>query len=474
MAGVGVPVSGGRGAPHGALNPHPKAPKAVKPPKGAVARAAKSRVRSPSLTPEQVLAGRSGNWTQPLSPKQVVQQANALVTQAYQPATSELNLEESQQNGILAKQVADNQYYQNWLDAKSAALQANEAQVNSATNALESQLTSDQAGGFGAQSANLTAAANDRAGNVSNNAASFAPGGSALGAELGSTRQGLENELGAAAKQSLAVENTSSNALGAAIANTGAVVASGQAKEQGAFNTQMMKIAQSRAALGAKEGADLTSEIAKLQGVQISLAENDRNYATATAKLGITAANTSSEIANRAANTKLAAGRLSVERGRLHETITEDQIRNDQTGEKIALQAANTSSEIALRNAQIWKDTHPQAKGISQTAVNTITNSIRKAAGEMNGLIGQQGLTPQQAYAAMLQGGYQAGKKWIHVTAITNQSLLNAAFHVRSGGSGLTPGDLKYLTQLGLTGINSYFPVASTYHISQGGANSPH
>ena len=47
--------------------------------------------------------------------------------------------------------------------------------------------------------------------------------------------------------------------------------------------------------------------------------------------------------------------------------------------------------------------------------------------------------------------------KTFAVPRLQNQSLLNAAYNLRAGGSGLTKGDLNYLNQLGLTNAGTRY-----------------
>lgn len=448
MAGVAVPKAA---AAHAVATKHPSAPKA-------------GRAKAPAVT----------NWLQPMNAGQVKSSATSSVKAAYSPAFNELGQQASQENGIYSKQVSDNQFYQQWVDAKSNALMANESVVNNATNSLEQQLTGNQLSDYAHQSSDLVGAANARAGNVSDNTQS-----TALTSTLAANQAGLKSIVGGAAQQALQVEGTQNNAANAAIANTGAFVASGQAKETSAFDTAMNTIANNKLALGEKESSAIQSEIARLQGVNITLSENNRNYNTAVQKLNISAANTASEINARAAATKLNQSKFNeaVAQNKFNDLVKNQTL--SQNEQKIGISLANTNSEIALRNSEIAKNNRAGSNGLlTLNEQNTIYNEIQKAAGTMSGLEQKNGLTPQQAYQAVLNGYFivnartSAGKttqKRITVPRMSNQSMLNAAFNSRAGATGLSAGDVAYLQKLGLGNISGRLPVASKNYTNVGG-----
>lgn len=425
-----VPVAGGHGV-------HP-------PGQGsATARAATTR----STQVRAGVANRPANWLQPLSPQQVVSQANSLVKTAYAPAWNEFGAETKTLNGVLTKQQADNQFYQTWLDHKSNALLANQQVVDNATNALTRQLTGNQQAMLSSEDQNLTNEANARPGNVTPNNAAFNPG-SPMGNFLEGGQVAANAELTGAANATLAGEQTQNNALGSAIANTGAAIAAGGARETAAYNAALQKIQAGESSLGAKESSALVSELARLQGAQITLSEANRNYGTAVQKLGISAANTSSEIASRAAATKLGQEKFA-------QQVSQDKfnnwVKNQQLGQneqKIAISLANSQSLQAYRNAEIAAKANGGYLTINET--NTVFDQVKKAQGTINGLI-QQGMNPKVAYAAVLNGYYIGSKKLasgkteqvkIAVPRMSNQSLLNAAYNTSTAGTGLTPGDV--------------------------------
>lgn len=409
------------------------------------------------------------NWLQPLTPDQVTNQATNTITSIYKPVLQSLDAQSTQESAIMAKQQADNQYYQQWLNSKSTSLQAAQDQVDQSTNALEQQLTGNMTQALGAETPALTAAANARPGDVSNNAPSFTPGQSALGNALGANQQAAGLTETGAADRSLAQERIAQGQLSSGVGNAASFMEAGAMKQEGDFQNAMTKIAATKATALGNETSSIEKEIARLQGVQIAVAQNNRNYATAAEKLGIAVANTNSEINTRAANTNIAAGRLANSQAntnlaakRLAESIAQNTFNDKVKGEKLSLDqqkyllsVANTDSAVALRNAEIYQKEHG---GLTPGEVNTQLSIIDKASGELDNLTAQ-GLTPQQAYQALLTGSYY-GKglnskgatvaKRITVPRLTNQSMLNAAYNLRQGGTGLTAGDVHYLAQLGI------------------------
>ena len=59
-----------------------------------------------------------------LTPGQVRAQATNTINSAYSPVYTELNMEQSQEQAIIDKQTSDNQYYEQWANAKMQSVQA--------------------------------------------------------------------------------------------------------------------------------------------------------------------------------------------------------------------------------------------------------------------------------------------------------------------------------------------------------------
>ena len=467
------PVAGAAGAPHTPQTPHVTAGHwiqqggkwslihAVGPGQWAAGpKPGFSAPPKPSSSPAPGATERpQGSWLAPLTPNQVASQAKNIVGAVYQPVMNELGNEATQENAIMSKQQADNQYYMQWLNTKSSALQTQQNNVDSTTNALEQQLTGNMDQTLGAQDQALTGAANATPGNVTANGQAFTPG-SALGNALQSNQQSAQGLENAGARLDLQQEQNAQSEFTNDAGNAAAFLEAGATKQTGAYQAAMSKIAESTATAMSKEASSLATEITRLQGVQISLSENNRNYAAAAEKLHLATASTASEIQARSAGEAARNRSLNIAQARLNQTIAQDAIntslRQDQLSleqKRYLLSVANSRSEIALRTAETYLKQHGGV--LTPTEQNTWYSVIDKTSGEINGLIQRNKLTPDQAYQAVLTGyiRYSSGGR-THTRAVprlSNQSLLNAAFNLRDGGPGLNAGDLGYLERLGLT-----------------------
>lgn len=386
----------------------------------------------------------------PLTPQQITQQATKTVAAAYKPVYSTLNQQGDQIQNIYNKQQQDNQYFQQWLSSKTSALQAQQSQVDQTTNALEQQIT----------------------GNMINNQATVnQPAGGALAQNLAATNSANEQIVGGAANAGLEMERTAEARLGAGAENAQNFLQAGAQKETTNMQDAMTKLQTTRSAELDKQAADTQKEIARLQGVNINLAENNRNYLTAAQKLNVDIANVNSEMASRAAGTRIAQQNANTAATRANNQAKQDSFDNwvktqqlslDQ--QKFILSQFNSQSQAALRQAQIYKDQHGGALTLSEQ--NTIYGAIDKTRGEVQSLI-NQGLTPQQAYHALQNGYYlgsepfsqtttkngkttnTTGRKSVKITVprMDNTAYLNAAYNLATQGS-LSPGDADYLQKL--------------------------
>ena len=499
--GTPPPASGGHGAPHTPAKPQGTAghwiqqggqwtlihavgpgqwaqgtkPGFKAPPKPTAAGAASAAATRAAGTGNPV---QNTNPLVPLTNSQIQAQATKTVGAAYKPVYTELNMEGSQEQAIMDKQSSDNQAYQEWLNAKTTSVQTAQAQVDASTNALESQLLGAQTAEMGAQVPALTAAANAQPGNVTNNAPAFAPG-SPLGNSLQANQFGMQETEAAGAQHAFGAEQLANANLGQGAENAANFLQAGQQKEDAAFTTAMQKIATTRAGDVAKEASDIEKEVARLQGVSISVAENNRNYQTAAEKLGISVANTNSEIASRQAATSLNAAKFgqTQQQDAFNNIIKQATLSLDE--KKFAQQVIDDTAANALKAAQIYKDEHGGALTLSEQ--NTQFAIIDKATGEINNLITKYKLTPQEAYQAMLNGAFygrglnskgQTVVKSITVPRLANQSMLNAAYNLRDGSAGLTQGDVNYLTQFGLTNLTSRWGSRATPMTAGQGANA--
>jgi hypothetical protein len=430
--------------------------------------AAPSGAQVPASTGKTTAAPASTNWLQPQTNKQIQQQATTTIKTAYAPVFQQLDQQAKQAQGLSDKRTADNKYYQSWLDTQMSALQshADAAQGQLTTmmqgfQAQQSQLYSGQAG-------QLVGAADARAGNVSNDANS-----NAFGEQLHQNQQYNEGILNSAGQQATAGMMTANDQLSGARANDFAEVQDSQRKNLADLNTALTKIGDARTVDQTKETGDIAKEVSRLQGVSINVAENNRNYAAAAQKLGISAANISSEIQNRNATQSLNQKKLNLD-------LTKAQLAQMNSDRNYQLNQdkynSATAKDLYERQHGLGPYRANKTSSLSQTSQNSIFQHIDKLGATMNDLVNNYGLTPQQAYHVALNGGpvqigtrtqtQPNGKKisvptYKNFTGDGNAQIVNAAYNaVRNGGTGLTPGDVAALKKMGITDPSTRYKVA--------------
>lgn len=412
----------------------------------------------------------------PLTPQQIQKQAKSTVSSSYAPAYQNLNQQQTQANNIAAKRAADNHYYLAWLDTQGQALQAHADAANKTLQDLEQQLTGQQTQQYAALPGQLVQGAADRAGNVSNEA-----NANAFGRYLSPQLQANEQSLHGSAAGALAATGNTTDMLGASRANTGAFVMAGQEKQMGDLNTVLTNIAQQRSKLQSSETGDVAKEIGRLQGVEISKAEYNQNYATAASKLGITLANTRSEINHR--NNADAAAQAAAQRAA---NQANPNLVGSAAWSRVAGQAAKDRSyqlDQAKYNSATAKDIYerqhglgpykPSTAGVQKpltlSSQNTIYSHISALQGELRQLQGTYQLSPQAAYHVLLNGSTEQlhtkdSKGKIHYYDTKRYTppdvqLLNAAYNVATG-NGLTKGDVAALEKMGIQNPGSRLKVA--------------
>jgi hypothetical protein len=407
----------------------------------------------------------------PLTPKQIQQQAKSTVSSSYTPSYQNLNQQQTQAQNIAAKREADNHYYLAWLDTQGQALQAHADAANATLQGLEQQLTGQQTQQFAALPGQLVTAASARAGNVSNEA-----NANAFGRYLSPQLQANEQNLHGAAAGALAATGNTTDMLGAARANTGAYVMAGQDKQMSDLNTALTNIAQQRSKLQSSETGDVAKEIARLQGVEISKAEYNQNYATAAQKLGITLANTQSEINTRAANSKIAATNASTSATR----AANSQMNSDRTYQlNVAKYDSATAKDLYERQHHLGAYKLPGNHPLGQSSQNVIYGKISTVEGTLRQLL-TNGANPQTAYHTLLGGktvniptgrthnvkqtdGTYKSEPIYRTTTYKppDVQILNAAYNLVTG-FGLTKGDIAALEQMGLVNPGTRLKVADT------------
>lgn len=410
---------------------------------------------SQSPSPPASASATPANPLAPLSPQQIQQQAKNTVASSYKPAYQNLNQQQTQANNIAAKREADNKYYLAWLDSQGAALQAHADAANATLQGLEQQLTGNQAQQFAALPGQLIDAAGARAGNVSNEA-----NANAFGRYLSPQLQANTQDLHGAAAGALAATGNTTDILGSARANAAAVVEAGRDKQMSDLNTALTNIANERSKLQSSETGDIAKEIARLQGVEVSKAEYNQNYATAAQKLGITLANTQSEIQARAAGTQIAATRAA------NAAMSSD--RNYKLA--VAKYDSATAKDIYERDHHLGPYRVHTNAPLSPSSQNTIYGRISTVQGELRQLMSTYGYTAQKAYHELLNGSTEqlstkdpkTGKTVFYnkkTYTPPDVKILNAAYNLTTG-FGLTKGDIAALEKMGLSNPGSRLKIA--------------
>lgn len=462
--GIGIPTSGAgntggsvKGGGNGgggkaAKNSNVKIPKPTGQPKATQAK--------PPPAPKPPKAAPA-NWLAPLSQQQITNRATNEVSKAYAPAFAETAAETATANGLADKRASDNQYYQTWLDTQGAALQAQATQANAALAGQEQSLTSQQASLYGGQSAGLINAANATTGNVSNEA-----NNSAYTTDLQQNQANNEGSLINAETAANARGVNQVNQITGTALNDNAVLQAGREKQLSDLQTTLTNIATANSKTSLTEGAAIQKEIVRLQGVEISKANANRNFAATEQKIGVTAADNAANNATSQANnerttsTSLANNENTENTSAANnERTTSTSAANNQrsTSTSAANNAANNAVKVAISQATLAAKAGQPA---TPAQIRTIATQVDKISGLADRLVSQNKLTPQQAYHIMQNGGYvqtpagasgKPGKEYI--APVGNTQLLNAAYNLRSGGSGLTPGDVSALKAMGI-----YYP----------------
>lgn len=382
-----------------------------------------------------------------LSGPQITKQATNTISKSYAPSYLDLKQQGNEAKAISAKRTSDNKYFQSWLDTQAAALQAHADAAHAQLSGLTQQLTNEQNQLYGGE----------------------APVGGAEGQALGTNQTGTKGQLNSSALGSVANIATGTDALGSARANNENVILSGQQKQTADLNTALTNIANQRSKLQSSETGDIAKEIARLQGVNISVAQSDRSYNAAAEKLGLSAANTNSEITARAQAAQTALTRAQNQKMESDRTFQLDK-------QKLGDAEARNNYELThgLGPYKVAK-TATGATHLSLASSDRMYQSIEGTRGEIRtitsgGYLNGQKLTKQQAYHIIANGGtYQVQEpnadgttvwKNVKATKSPGNEVLNAAFNLETEGS-INTNDLKALNRLGLYGVKARYKVTA-------------
>jgi hypothetical protein len=425
---------------------------------------------APKVASPKATAAKIPNYLAPISPQQIVKNATNTMAKAYAPQVQSLNQQQAAAQGLSDKRTADNKYYNTWLQTQMGALQAHANAADAQIQGAQSGLMAQQNALYSAQPGQLVAGADARSGNVSNNAQS-----SAFGQDVNANQQQNTGLLNASEQSALGTIQGNEDQRNNAQANDFNVVASQQNTQLGQLQTALTGIANNRTKLATAETGDVAKEIARLQGVEISKAQSNESFQAAEQKLGLTAATDSSTIAKNAATSTAALSNAATAKT----NAATSQVRAATALSAQQQNAMNQNRDYNLNAAKFGaataKDMYERTnslgpykvaagktpKPLSDASQNVVYTKIDQISGTLNQLI-QNGATPQEAYHLLQNGGSTTLNGKSHSYTPDNIQLLNAAYNVRNGGSGLTAGDIAALKHVfGLSTPGQRYKVAT-------------
>lgn len=265
----------------------------------------KKRARAQGLTVEQYRDKGTHLSLKPRTDDWVRREAKSRVELGYSGAEKAISQAESAANNLAAKRKADDEWFADWIAGQHDKMVAASKAAGQTLADRQSQIAQEQAARYANSAAASVQAANERAGNVSNNAGSTTLQNQAAADQAADQQSNAASLLaaqsleGGAHAQRLAAANNAS-ASGAAAAT------------KKAHSEDLQAIAKDRAQLGAQKSKDYADLLTMLFSEQTSKASAGREYEAAAASLGLKAADsalkaqdTRSKIRDRAADNKL-------------------------------------------------------------------------------------------------------------------------------------------------------------------------
>ena len=388
-----------------------------------------------------------------MTPSQIQKQAISTVAAEYAPVYSSIQQQQQQAIGLADKRNADNEAYQSWLGAQTGALESARTSQNTALGNVLNSISQAQNNLYGGNvSQTLTDQANARMGNVSNNAASnligTAPtaGGTSY---IGSMEQSARGLVDSATQLGANNGLVTNDLLAATGANDQAVL-NNNTKVNGAdLQTTLNKLADTLSTDQQKETGAVATEYSNLYDKQVSLAENNRNFAMTEALDGVKIADTQNQIAAR--------NQATADRNQ----TTAD--TNAKTQGTLGLDAVNAQRINATTK---YTDARAQAlqNGGAVTKAEKLAEqkAINIYAGKVNDLL-SSARNPDGSFmtAGQLRNLWQYGGQYyvrnskgaLSVTSITGHSGSDyaawAGFQTSNAGKGLTQDNVNALKQNG-------------------------
>lgn len=446
----------------------PKAPAAPKPPKAPA---------KPKALPTNPLA--------PLSPQQIRQQATKTVNSSYAGQFQDLDQQTSQAQNLYNTQVSDDAAFNQWLTTNASQMQT---QTDAVNQKLADLMTSIRA----TQGANLSALPGQLAATEQNNGGGLvsAPGQVEQGLQ-GAVAPTIANANNAVAGQSVQQANSAVGA-NSLVENAGDVatgrIDQSKASQFTALNTTLNNVAANRTKLLTARTGDISKEIARLQGVEISkrqwlatnaeqeqelgiktatanstIAKNSADAAATTETAATGAANAKTNAAKAAETALNNAAKLGQSAPLVQAEINRDNAAAAASQEDAAVKAAKAAGKPVLTEAQT-ANVYYNITNAKNTVANIIQNGYSSAGNKT-----LTKLTPQQAYQLVSSGGtyYTRGPsgapvahsaKAIGTTPVDSTVILNAAYNLATRGK-ISTGDLDTLNNSGIYGVESRYGV---------------
>lgn len=210
----------------------------------------------------------------------ITEQASKTIAEAYKPTENELTQEEARVKSIDSKRQRDNQYYLDWLTARTAEL-------NTHAKAADQQLL-DQGKAIQGETAAQHAAARDQLvksasatpGNVSEptQAKAFDQTDESKKAvdTIANMRQQTANKVGSSQKRAASDQ-----------AINFAQIAAAESKRFSETANRLKDVADGRTKVALAKGADTAKEVSRLLDLEIDKADSSREFDAALEKLGI-------------------------------------------------------------------------------------------------------------------------------------------------------------------------------------------
>lgn len=207
-------------------------------------------------------------------------QATKTITEAYKPVEKEYSQQEERVKSIDAKRSRDNQYYLDWLTARTGELNTHAKAADQQMLDRGKQIQDETAAQQGALRDQLIAGASQTPGNVSNPQQATAFDTSA------DSKRSLESVANARQQTANMVGSSEKRAAGDQAINF-AQIAAAEAQRHSDTANSLKDVADGRTKTALAKSADASKEVSRLLDQEIDKANSNREFSAALQKLGI-------------------------------------------------------------------------------------------------------------------------------------------------------------------------------------------